>query len=129
MKPPLNPVLGYGHRLARLIAGRKKPSPTSDDFLIRPRLGKIRIKPQQYVQMIIHHRETTDGHREDLSEFLEPVLNPILAVLIAFTEQERATNATRDAVVPVSNRRINQLVRAIVMKDLLGQHRYCTQPQ
>ena len=66
-------MLGNGRWLARLVARRKQPSPTSDDFLVRPRLGKIRIKPQQYVQMIIQHRETTDGHREDVSEFLDPV--------------------------------------------------------
>jgi len=38
---------------------------------------------------IIHQRETTDGHREDLREFLEPVFDPFLAVLLALAQQDR----------------------------------------
>jgi hypothetical protein len=31
--------------------------------------------------MIVHHRETSDGHRKTIGEFLEPVLDPFLAVV------------------------------------------------
>jgi hypothetical protein len=44
------------------------------------------------MQVIIHHRETTDGHCEDVREFLEPVLDPLLAVLVSFTQQEGAVH-------------------------------------
>jgi hypothetical protein len=59
--------------------------------------------------MIIHHRETTDGHRKDLRKLFEPVLKPLLAVVISLTEQERAAHAARDAVVPAGQRNINEL--------------------
>jgi hypothetical protein len=36
--------------------------------------------------MIIHHRETTDGHRKDLRKLLKPVLKPLLAVVLRFSE-------------------------------------------
>jgi hypothetical protein len=59
--------------------------------------------------MITHHRETTDGHRKDLRKLLKPVLKPLLAVVISLTEQERATHAARDAVVPAGQGHIHQL--------------------
>jgi hypothetical protein len=59
--------------------------------------------------MIIHHRETTDGHRKDLRKLFKPFLKPLLAVVISLTEQERATHAARDAVVPAGQRNINEL--------------------
>jgi hypothetical protein len=31
--------------------------------------------------MIVHHRETADGHRKTTSEFLEPALDPFPAVV------------------------------------------------
>jgi hypothetical protein len=32
--------------------------------------------------MIVRHREATDGHRKTTNEFLEPALDPFLAVLL-----------------------------------------------
>ena len=86
----MNPVLGYRDRLARLVPRRKEPSPAADDFIIRPRSSDFGIKSQQQMQMVIHDRETTDGHGKDTREFLEPVFQPLLAIVVSFTEQERA---------------------------------------
>ena len=86
-EPPLDPVLGNGHRLARLVPRWKEPSPASDDLFIRPRLSDIRVEPQQHVQMIIHHREPTDGHRKDFCKFLEPVFDPLPAVVVSFPQK------------------------------------------
>jgi hypothetical protein len=85
------------------------PSPASDHLIIRPGSSDFRIKPQQQMQMVIHNRESTDGHRKDLREFLEPVLQPLLAIVVSFTQQERAANTARYAVIPVGKRDIDQL--------------------
>jgi hypothetical protein len=105
----LNPVLGHRYRLARLVRRWKEPSPASDDFIIRPGSSDFRIKPQQQTQMVIHNRESTDGHGKNTREFLEPVLQPLLAVVVSFTQQERAANTARYAVTPAGKRDIDQL--------------------
>ena len=38
--------------------------------------------------MVIQHREPTHRDREDFSKFLEPILDPSLAVVRSFPEQE-----------------------------------------
>ena len=104
----MNPLLSHGHWLARFVPRRKEPSPTLDDLEIGPRLRNFGIKPQQNVQMIIQYRETTDGHGEDLRKFLESAFKPLLAVIVSFSEQGRLANTARHAVVPASQRQINQ---------------------
>jgi hypothetical protein len=39
----------------RLGSRRKEPSPAPHDVLVQPSLGDLGVKPQQQVQMIIHH--------------------------------------------------------------------------
>jgi hypothetical protein len=39
------------------------------------------------MQVIVHHREPTDGHGEDFRKFLEPALEPILPAVVSFSEQ------------------------------------------
>jgi hypothetical protein len=55
-----------------------------------------------FKSMIIQHRETTDGHREDVRGFLEPVFDPLFAILITLAQQKRTAHAARHAVVPAS---------------------------
>jgi hypothetical protein len=109
LEPPLNPLVGHGHRPAGFISRRKEPPPTRYNLFIRPRTSDIRIKPQQHVKMIAHHRETTDGHRKDFCERLEPFLKPLFAIVISFPQQQRAAHAACDAVVPAGQRDINEL--------------------
>jgi hypothetical protein len=59
--------------------------------------------------MIVHHRETTDTYREEFRKFLEPVLDPLHAIVISFPHQERAAHAACDAVVPAGQRDIDEL--------------------
>ena len=94
--------------LARFVPRRKEPSPALDDLEIGPRLHNFGIKPQQNVQMIVQHRETTDGHGEDLRKFLESAFKPLLAVVVSFAEQGRLANTARHAVVLASQRQIDQ---------------------
>jgi hypothetical protein len=39
------------------------------------------------MQVIVHHREPTDGHGEDFRKFLEPVLEPLRLAVVSFSEQ------------------------------------------
>ena len=41
------------------------------------------------MQVIVHHREPTDGHGEDFRQFLEPVFEQLPSVVVSFSEQER----------------------------------------
>jgi hypothetical protein len=52
----------------------------------------------RFKSMIVRYRKTADGHRKDLRKCLDPVLDPFLAAVISFTEQERAANAARHAL-------------------------------
>ena len=70
--------------------------------------------------MIIHYRETTHGHCEDIREFLEPVFQPFLAFVVSFTQQERAADATRHAVIPAGQGQIDQFARAIAIVESPG---------
>jgi hypothetical protein len=60
------------------------------------------------MQVIVHHREPTDGHGEDFRKFLEPVFEPILPAVVSFPEQERLAYTARHAVVPPGHGQINQ---------------------
>ena len=59
--------------------------------------------------MVIHDREPADGHREDFRKFLEPIFDPVLAVVLPFPEQEGAPDTARDAVIPAGYGRIDQM--------------------
>jgi hypothetical protein len=49
----------------------------------------------QQVQTIIHDRESADGDRKDLREFLDAIFNPLFAVGSPICQQEGASGATR----------------------------------
>jgi hypothetical protein len=118
--------------LSALVPRWKEPSPASDDFIIRPCSSDFRIKPQQQMQMqmVIHNRESTDGHRKDLREFLEPVLQPLLAVVVSFTQQERAANTARYAVIPAGKRDIDPIgLERSPARISWGAYQYCTSYQ
>jgi hypothetical protein len=59
---------------------------------IRLCLSDFRIKSLQQVQMVIHDRETTDGHGRNTRELLEPFLEPLFAVVDSFTQQDRTAD-------------------------------------
>ena len=59
--------------------------------------------------MIVHDGKPTDGHREDTRKFLQPLFDPFSAVELAFTEQECASHAARDAVIPASYGGIDEM--------------------
>jgi hypothetical protein len=86
IEPFLNPLLGKGNRLSGLIPRRKKPAPASDDLIVRPGSSDCGIEPQEHVQVIVHQRKTTEGHGKDFPEFLEAVLEPLLAVALFFAQ-------------------------------------------
>ena len=50
--------------------------------------------------MVIHHREAGEGDGEELSQFLESVLEPRLAVERLLAEQEGPPDAASSAVIP-----------------------------
>jgi len=52
------------------------------------------------MEVVIQDRKARHRHREDFRKFVEPALDPDLAVVGAFTQQGRAAHAPRDAVVP-----------------------------
>src|SRR5271166_7207466 len=58
--------------------------------------------------MIIHDRKPTDRNRKKLGELLESVFKPFLSVVGPFAEQECTSHTSRHAVVPASDRSINQ---------------------
>src|ERR1700677_556453 len=75
-------------------------------------------------------RESTDGHRKDSRKFLEPVLQPLLAIVVCFTQQERAANAARYAVIPGGKRDIDQLGSSDRHRESPGGvYQYCTSYQ
>jgi hypothetical protein len=48
------------------------------------------------------------GDGKDLREFLQAMLDPFFAVLRSFRKQERPPDAAGDAVIPPTNRSIDQ---------------------
>jgi hypothetical protein len=59
-----------------------------------------------------------DAKKRPRKNLLKPVFEPLLAVVVSFSQQERAAHAERHAALPASQRRINQL-SALVKKGLL----------
>jgi len=59
--------------------------------------------------MIVQDRKPRHGHREDFRKFFEPMLDPALAVVHPFPEQESPPHAARHTVIPAGYRRINQM--------------------
>jgi hypothetical protein len=68
------------------------------------RLGAAISIPTSKSKMIVHHRESTDGHGEDFRKFLEPIFEPFVTVVVAFSEQERLAYTARHAVIPAGQR-------------------------
>jgi hypothetical protein len=56
----------------------------------------------------MHHLENAHGDREEFREFLDPIFDPVFASAVAFAKDKRATNTTGHAVVPASQREIDQ---------------------
>ena len=55
------------------------------------------------MQVIVHHREPTDGHGEDFRKFLEPVFEPLPPVVVSFSEQvSEKTSSSVDFAAPHS---------------------------
>ena len=96
-------LIGHGNRLAKFVSRRKQPSPTLNDLEIGPPLSNFGIKPQEHMQVIVHHREPTDGHGEDFRKFLEPVFEPLPPVVVYFSEQvSEKTSSSVDFAAPHS---------------------------
>ncbi len=69
-------------------------------------------------------REAADSDGEDFRRFLESMLDPCCAIARAFAQQEGATDAAGDAVIPTGYRGVDE-VRASHCHgwDLLGGRR------
>jgi hypothetical protein len=50
--------------------------------------------------MIVQNREPADGNGENVRQFVQPMFDPGLAVLMFVAEQEGASDAAGDAVIP-----------------------------
>ena len=62
------------------------------------------------MQMVIHHREPTDRHREDFGKFLQASIDQFFTTVeIPFPEQEGAADTARHAVIPTSQRNIDEV--------------------
>jgi hypothetical protein len=72
-------------------------------------LVSVQLRPRFRPQMVIHDRGATDGHRKVLREFLEPVFQPLLAVVLFSIPQERAAATARHTVISAGEGHINQL--------------------
>jgi hypothetical protein len=59
--------------------------------------------------MVIEHGKAADGDREGLGQFPQPILDPLFAVGVTFTQQKSASDTPGDAVIPSRNRRIDQV--------------------
>ena len=68
--------------------------------------------------MIVHDREPADGDGEDFRKFLQPKLDPFSAVDWAFAQQECATHAARDAVIPTSYGRVDEVGTGHCMAEI-----------
>ena len=71
------------------------------------------------MEVIVHHREPTDGHGEDFRRFLEPVFEPLLPA-VAPSPSKNALRTQRDTqwYHRVTVRSTN-FARAIAMGNLL----------
>jgi hypothetical protein len=59
--------------------------------------------------VIVHDGEPADGDGENTRKFLEPKLDPFLAVDRAFAQQESASDAAGDAGLPTGYGRIDEV--------------------
>ena len=100
LEPDLDPLLGHRQGLACLIAGWEELPPAADDFLVGPSLSQRRVQPHQQMQVIVQNREPAHGNGENVRKFAEPMFDPGLTVLMFVAEQERASDATGNAVIP-----------------------------
>ena len=71
--------------------------------------GDVGVEAHEDVQVIVHDGEPADGDGKNTRKFLEPKLDPFLAVDRAFAEQERASDAAGDAVIPTGYGRIDEV--------------------
>jgi hypothetical protein len=70
---------------------------------------RARLTTYRNMQMIVHHREATDGHRKTVSELLQPALNPFLAVVFFIAYTISSTHTASHAVILARQRWINQV--------------------
>ena len=72
-------------------ASPHETNPTRGDLRsgrARSARGDVGVEAHEDVQVIVHDGEPADGDGEDSRKFLEPKLDPFLAVDRAFAEQE-----------------------------------------
>ena len=78
---PLHPLVRHRQRPPHLVPRRKQPPPPPHHVFVRPAPGDVGVEPHQHMEVIIHHREPADRHRKDFRKFLQPALDPYLAVV------------------------------------------------
>jgi hypothetical protein len=66
------------------------------------------IDSQQNMEVVVHDGETTDSNGEDLAELFEPAFDPLPTVGETFTKEEGAAHTAVDAVIPTSDREIDE---------------------
>ena len=83
-------------------------NPTPHDFFAAPVLGDARIEPGQTLQMVIHDRETANRNCEIPSQQLQPLFNPLFAMLKPLAPQKRPPHTTRNAMLIPRDFQIDQ---------------------
>jgi hypothetical protein len=109
----------------------REPNPVRCDHRsgrVRPARGDVGVEAHEDVQVIVHDGEPAGGDGENTRKFLEPKLDPFLAVDRAFAEQESASDAAGDEVIPTSYGRVDDEGASHCHRwDLLGWSTRSTQ--
>jgi hypothetical protein len=87
----------------------EEPPPPSDNLLVGPAVGGLRVDPKQDVQVVVQDDESTDSHREDLGQLIEAVFDPRPPITRSFVEEKRAADTAIDAVIPACHGNIDEL--------------------
>ncbi len=106
------------HLWIQVLAG-KQPHPTRGDLVIRPACHRLRQRLHHHVQMVAHHRVAPDRNRENLGEFVQPILDPRSPMLeraagtMILTAQKGPAHTARDAVESTGRSNRNQLAAGV----------------
>jgi hypothetical protein len=60
------------------------------------------------MQVVVHQGKTRALDCKDSHQLFEPAFNPLLAVPASFAAKKRAANASRDAVIPQCQSRVDE---------------------
>jgi hypothetical protein len=93
-------------------------------------IGQVDQVPHTKRSPIARSLARVDAKKGPRDKFLEPVFEPLLAAVVCVSQQKRAAHAACHAVVPASQRRINQLSASDSRKRFpAASTDYCTHSQ